>query len=358
MLEYICTNSSIFMIKQDADGSQETGATSSQETEEESAVLVGRSAKQDVSEDGYFDIDTFKFAEAEFSEVQDILPLGLFVEGEHIRSIQLIDRLTTRIELEVAAVLKRYKQNLLEAAPYFLGKFISSIGDYPLNVIQEKMGYASVDRIFSGMYFCDILHLILAIKSATSGSEVFIQSKCPNCGGDNSDEQESGGHRIDTINVKYLDENLSAPLGFLVNLKDGLPDAEDVDENGKRKPKYSKKIVLQPYKWSQARKVLGGKKSDKSTAHLPEDIVMLCQMVKRIPDSILYGNVRGEVFNPELYTNLTLKDASVLKKAIQKLQPGPDIVIDYECIHCSHEYQESLPWANIRGFLFDVDTAS
>jgi hypothetical protein len=330
--------------------------------ENEANLLKGRekSKVSDRSEEpsGCFDIETFEFAEAEFSELTNTLPLGMFVDGEHLRSIQLVNRLTTKIELEVETIMKRHKRNLLEAAPHFLGKFIKSIGNYSLPAIQEKMGCSSIDRIFSGMYFCDVLHLILAVRTTTSGSEIFLQSKCPNCGGDNSDDQATGGHHLDTINVKYLDRELTEPLGFLVKLKDGLPDADAQDADGNFVPKYSKQFILQPYKWAQARKVLGGKKTDKSTAHLPEDIVMLCQMVKKIPDSILYGNVRGEVFNVNLYTEITLKDAAILKKAIQKLQPGPEILVDIECIHCSHEYQESLPWANIRAFLFDVDSAA
>jgi hypothetical protein len=333
--------------------------------ENEANLLEGgeTSKVSDRSEEpsGCFDIETFEFAEAEFSELTNTLPLGMFVDGEHLRSIQLVDRLTTKIELEVETIMKRHKRNLLEAAPYFLGKFIKSIGNYSLSAIQEKMGEASIDRVFSGMYFCDVLHLILAVRTTTSGSEIFLQSKCPNCGGDNSDDSSTGGHQLNTINVKYLDEELTSPLGFLVRLKDGLRDADIENEDGKYAPKYSKQFVMQPYKWWQAKKVLGGKKTDKSTAHLPEDIVMLCQMVKNIPDSILYGrggNTRREVFNVNLYTEITLKDAAILKKAIQKLQPGPEILVDIECIHCSHEYQESLPWANIRAFLFDVDSAA
>jgi hypothetical protein len=287
----------------------------------------------------YIHIDDVKFETAEICDLDDQLPVGLFVEGEHLNTCQLVPYKTKHDRI-LGQCLKMNRNNLIKVLGIFLPQVVSHIGGYSLSQLAEKMA-VSESRIFEGMVLGDILTILLRLRMQAQGKDIAISAVCPNCGTKNNDGPERGYHQIDSTNVKYL-KSLSQKFVVGVHLEDGLRIGPDL----------VKLVLMKPLVLHQAGKI---GKSERAT---PEDVSMLYEMVSGLPESEYYRDVRGQVFGDEHYDELSANDLKILREAIKKLQPGPEMTIDMECFNCGHEWQEGLAWGRIREFLYYADSAA
>jgi len=308
-------------------------------TIDEASAAVATEAAQEFSAD-FIPLEDLKFEEAEISQLGTQLPVGLYLEGEHLNDCVLRPYKTGHDRI-LGQYLKMNRQNLIKVLSLFLPEVVSSIGGYTLNQLAEKMA-VSPGRIFEGMVLGDVLSIVLRLRMQAQGDDIAISAVCPNCGTKNEDGPERGYHQVGTTMVKYL-PSLSRRLIVGVQLKDGL----------KIGPDLVKLILMKPLRLFQAGKI------GKSNVSTPEDIAMLYEMICGLPESEYYRNTRGSMlFGPELYDELSAEDLRILRNAIKKLQPGPEMTIDMECFMCGHEWQEGLSWGRIREFLYYSDTAA
>jgi hypothetical protein len=84
----------------------------------------------------------------------------------------------------------------------------------------------------------------------------------------------------------------------------------------------------------------------------PVDIALMYNMITGLPESDALKHTRGQVFSDALYDELTKNDLATLRKAVEKIQPGPDMNAEMACINCGHEWKSPVPWGNLRQFLF------
>jgi hypothetical protein len=94
------------------------------------------------------------------------------------------------------------------------------------------------------------------------------------------------------------------------------------------------------------------------------DINLMYAMICALPQASGLGSVedqlkrRGGIFGDDLYDELSRGDLKRLRKALDVIQPGPDMNAEMTCYRCGHEWTAALPWAALRSFLFlpaDVD---
>jgi hypothetical protein len=290
---------------------------------------------------GYIPIEELKFEEAEIAELGSQLPVGLYFEGEHLNDC-ILKPYKTEYDRKLGQYLKmNQRAGLIKVLGLFLPHVVESIGGYTLAQLSQKMAI-SESRIFEGMFLGDVLSIVMRLRMQAQGEDIAISATCPNCGTKNNDGPERGYHQLTTTTVKYINK-LSQKLVVGVRLQDGIQIGPDL----------VKLILMKPLVLHQAGKI---GKDDRAT---PEDVSMMYEMICGLPESEYYRSARGSnIFSDEHYDVLTAKDLKILRDAIKKLQPGPEMVIDMECYACGHEWQEGIAWGRVREFLYYSDTAA
>jgi hypothetical protein len=301
--------------------------------------------QSDSSGDQVFDLPFVKFEDLkitkkELSSMENLLPHGLFLDGERLQSFSF-QPYTAKFDRILGQLYKKSRGRIIPVVSNFLPEIVKDINGIAIAEIAKRKNTSPI-RLFESMVLGDILTLILFLRFHVLGEErddqticpIALKAQCPNCGSNNDDKPEIGEvHDLGTVEVPII-ENLSDKLLIEVELQDGIRSFDD----------HIKHIYMQPLRFYQAETIA---KSERDA----EDIVMLYQCVKAIPEASAYANTRGQVFGEELYDQLTMKDLNILRDAIKNVQIQPDMSLAFKCWNCSHEWDVSLEWGRLREFL-------
>lgn len=279
-------------------------------------------------------IDALEFEEVPLVQLDNTLPIGIFLEGERLTSFTL-KPYKTKFDRILGEILGRPKVTILSALQQFLPMMVETIGGIPLGDLAAKLS-TSPARLVSGMYLGDALSIVLSIRMAAQGPHIKMSATCPACGTDNEDKGTPAEpfHDLSYLPIKKVVLLSSDPV-VEVRLKDGL-------EVGKEK---LFRVLMQPLKLYQFEAIA-------KPGAGAMDILMLYEMVAGLPESEYYGKAKGRVFSDDLYDELTMTDQQILVKAIERLQITPKMEAQMECIGCGHKWDAALPWGNLRRFLF------
>jgi len=273
----------------------------------------------------------------EARELGCVLPVGLFTaDGEHLTEYTLAPY-KTKYDRVLGQLLNAPKAKITQVLGQFLPQYITSIGGFEIKELSEKMNGISPTRLIEGMPMGDALSIVLQIRLQSQGDDIAMSAQCPQCGVQNDDDPTKGRpyHDLSSTEVSCFCNLHAKPLIDVI-LKDGI--------EGRGEP--IRRIQMQPLRLHQLEKVAT------PGSGTPVDIALLYGMICGIPDSELYSNVRGQVFSDELYDELTRGDLAILRKAVEKIQPGPDMNADMACFSCGHEWKSPIAWGNLRQFLF------
>jgi hypothetical protein len=279
-------------------------------------------------------IDALEIEEVCLAELNNTLPIGIFLDGERLTSFTL-KPYKTKYDRVLGEILGRPKITILSALQQFLPLMIETIGGIPLADLAQKLS-TSPARLFGGMYLGDALSIVVSIRMAAQGPHIKMSATCPSCGTENEDKGTIAEpyHDLSGLPIKKIVHLSSDPV-VEVRLKDGL-------EVGKEK---LFRILMQPLKLHQFEAIA-------KPGAGAMDVLMLYEMVVGLPESEYYGKAKGRVFSDDLYDELTMADQQILVKAIERLQIVPKMEAEMVCIGCGHKWDAGLPWGNLRRFLF------
>jgi rubredoxin len=265
------------------------------------------------------------------AELGQTLPIGIFIDNERATEFEL-NPYVTRFDRELAEMMGP-KTSMGKIFGNFFPRIVKSIGGFSPSDLAKKLS-TSPARMFSSMYFGDVITILFRIRLAAVGENLALQAVCPNCGTENKDGEDTGYHDLSTVEVDYY-PILKSPLEVEINLEDGIDDGAG---------HLIKRVGMKPMKLFDLDEL--GK-----VPQAKLDISMLYRMVSSLPDSKIYSQVKGRPFGDELYDNLTPRDLQILRSAINKLQPGPKLTIDMDCRNCGYTWSEAIPWRGVRDFL-------
>jgi hypothetical protein len=187
----------------------------------------------------------------------------------------------------------------------------------------------------------DIFSIILSIRHAYHGgdSSIAISGQCPRCETVNADQGDyrQPFHDLGTVDVKVYRDLKQEPL-FDVSLQDGFTITGEL----------IKKIRMRPLRFHQLRAM--GNPANKKFANLN----LISCMAHSFPDSVSLQAPKGDFFDKTLYGRLvnSRKDKENIFDALRKLQPGPVMQIQMECINCSYQWKDIVPWGSLPTFLY------
>lgn len=284
-------------------------------------------------------LDALQVDTVEFAEMEQKLPIGVWFEGERLQEFTL-HPIKTKFDLVLGRLINAHKTKVVTILAQFLPQVVETIGGYPVADLASKMSL-SPQRFFEGMAFGDVLMLLLHIRKAAQNSTlVAMAADCPACNYKNQDNPTKNipFHDLAGLDIPVVRELSQKPV-FEVLLEDGLAiHGETI-----------RRILMQPPKLHHMNKI--------SDAMAVTDVEMLYCMVVGLPDSEIYGKVKGQVFGDDLYGELTIKDLARLRDAIEKIQLVPDMSVEMTCARCGHEWDSLVNWGNLRAFLFTAPTA-
>lgn len=293
-------------------------------------------------------LEELEYKTVDLANLRNRLPVGIFRKGHVIRSFTL-NEYTPRFDRELGGALKNSRNKLIPVLSAFLPKVIKTLGDYEIKDLAKELN-TSVSKLISSMTLADVLTILLATRLKMVGVDdeeevscpIAMGAVCPNCQTRNVDDPAKGRpyHELTSVEIKMIPNLRQKPI-YEVKLEDGIHLSEE---------EHIERVWMSPMKFNDADKIAN--KEEEAT-----DISMLYTMVHSLPDSETYSQVRGQVFSDELYDRLSQRDLQKLRKAMENMQPGPDMTVSMECFKCGFEWDEGLPWGRPREFLFTpVDT--
>lgn len=147
------------------------------------------------------------------------------------------------------------------------------------------------------------------------GEEAEWVEKCPRCG-----EQNNLSVDMTQIPVTYLTEEDEKT--FKVTLKHGVVDSEGV---------YHKELTMG---------IPDGFTQEGFLAMMQENLSRAVSFLMSSTTEDIEGMERWSEDN---FRALTMKDRKAIQDAFANITAGPDLSVDTECAHCSHEYQTTIP---------------
>ena len=278
----------------------------------------------------------------ELSDLGRNLPVGVWLNDERLTEVTL-KPLTAKDERELGVLQKSANgPQALELITNFMTRAVSHIGGVETKEIARTLGFMAgttpdVKRLFSSMYMGDVLSLTAIVKLATTGGDVAMAAKCPNCGHENVDKPGDSRHihSIEGLEISCWKSDEKPILRHTL---------EQPVEMGEHSITY---FCLSPLKYYQLNKVTGAK------AKQAIDVEMLFSAITYV-DHPAFQNMRGQVFTSSIYDLLSFPDLTRLKTALNQLELMPVFRGEMVCENCSHEWQADIPWADLRNFLFNV----
>ena len=285
-------------------------------------------------------LENLKFREVELGEFLGQFCVGITLEEEQLTTFSLVPP-TTKLDRALGSLLSANANKLISVLPQYLPELIDTVGGYSFKDLAKKLS-TSPSQLVQGMAMGDLLLLILnaRIKARDGDGAIEMAVKCINCGHLNKDTPDSC-HDLKTISVKVPPKH-EGKFIVEVNLSDGFRVGKDLVT----------KVYMEPLKLYQVKKITD------PTPGSPEDITALTYLITEIPEAEDYQKIKGRKFSVDDYDNLTLRDAKILKKAVQELvpgMPGPAINLEMICSNCGNEWEAAPAWADLRNFLFGTD---
>lgn len=274
----------------------------------------------------------------ELEQLGEKLPIGVFLDDERLQDVTFAP-LKTKHDRILGRLMSQPNAKQVQVICDFLPHVVEAIGGVPVDSLAKQLGYVSSSRFFQSLYLGDALTLVAMLKIRTSGDEVAMSARCPQCGYDNSDDSNGARHlhSINGLEVKTWKENLESKPILRLELKDGIS----------RFGELIKYMQLEPLKFYHLAKITEPGKSRNAL-----DIEMLYATVKKIEHSS-YENVKGSVFSDELYDDLSLRnDLPLMRKALRTIEIMPTFEGEMTCDSCGNEYKAAIAWADLRNFLF------
>ena len=285
-------------------------------------------------------IPVIKYEELALEKVEavdlgNMLPVGVFLDGERLQAF-VLSPYKTKHDRILGQLLSAPKVKISQVLGQFLPQVVETIGGFTLKEIAGKLSL-STSKLVENMPLADALTLVLAIRLGAQGPDIAMSAQCPACGAQNDDDPAKGRpyHDLSSVEVSIV-KDLRTRLQVEVTLIDGIDDGSE----------KIKTLLMQPLRLFQVDKIAT------PGSGVPVDIGLLYSMVSAIPNSPTYANIRGQVFSDNLYDELTMKDLNLLRKVIEKLQPGPDMNADMTCSSCGNEWKAAIGWGSLRQFLY------
>jgi hypothetical protein len=281
-------------------------------------------------------LDQFKLKKVQLQDFPNTLPLGFFVGDRRIINFSL-NPFDPEQDLLLAKLYSNQKADLKQILGQFLPQAIDKIGDYTVQELARELS-CTPQKLIERMPLADALTVVLNQRQSNVGEEIAINEQCPNCNTRNNDDPEEGRPYHDLGEVE---------IGLLPQLNDKLVLEVNLTKGFKIGPDLCKKVLMQPMKLYDLPKL----------AKVPRgklDLAMMYLQVCAIPESSMLSNVAGQLFDDDTYSGIkNLKDRELLLSASRKLQQlGPDMNLMLSCFNCGHEWRTSLPWPDLRNFLF------
>jgi hypothetical protein len=286
-------------------------------------------------------LEAFKVEKYEVQDLGNKLPIGVFhpETGERLQEFTL-HPYKTKYDRQLGALLNAPKVKLGTVLGNFLPVMLKSIGGYELEDLARATNL-SPQKLVEGMYLADVLTIVLGIRLEAQGPLIGMTAQCPQCGEKNEDNPDKGipYHDLSSVEVSVV-EDLNAKPMVEVTLQDGLEIFGEMVTT----------VVMRPLRLFQIDEIA------KPGSGNPVDINLLYAMVCALPQATHMGTIpeqlkrRGGIFGDDLYDELTMGDLKRLRKALDVIQPGPDMNTDMLCRRCGHEWAASLPWAWYRDY--------
>jgi hypothetical protein len=272
-----------------------------------------------------------------FSELGETLPTGVFYEGQRLHSYTLAP-FTGQHELMLEELFNSKKQGVdkvYSTLRRFLPEVIVDIGGVPLRKLETDP-----QRLIDRMDLGDVFSVVLNLRCNYHGkTDIAISGQCPNCQTRNADQGDYAQpyHDLGTVDVKCY-QNLSKEPLFDIPLEDGFRVTGD----------EIKKVRMRPLRFHQLR-LMG----DPNSGKFP-NLNLISALMHSFPDSQHYREPKGDFFDRDLYGRLinSRRDKELVFDAVEKLQPGPIMQIDMDCIACSYKWKEGIPWGQLPSFLY------
>ena len=308
----------------------------------------GFAAEQEVAEGAEGTIATismedFKIEKIEVQDLGNKLPIGIFhpETGERLQEF-ILHPYKTKYDRQLGALLNAPKVKLGTVLGNFLPVMLKSVGGYEFSDLASAFNL-SPQKMVEGMYLADVLMVVLGIRLESQGPLIGMTAQCPQCGEKNEDNPDKGVpyHDLSSVEISVV-ENLTSKPMVEVTLQDGLEIFGETVTT----------VLMRPLRLFQIDEVA------KPGSGNPVDINLLYAMVCALPGAAHMGTVseqlkrRGGIFGDDLYDELTMGDLKRLRKALETIQPGPDMNTEMLCRRCGHDWRMGLPWAQLRGFLF------
>lgn len=165
-----------------------------------------------------------------------------------------------------------------------------------------------------------------------------MTAQCPQCGEKNEGNPDKGVpyHHLSSVEVKVVEDLHAKPM-VEVALQDGL----------ELFGKTISTVVMRSLRLFQIDEI-----AKPGSGH-PVAINLLYAMVCALPQATHLGTIpdqlkrRGGIFGDDLYDELTMGDLKRLRKALDVIQPGPDMNTEMLYRRCGHEWKATLPWSSI-----------
>jgi len=282
-------------------------------------------------------IEDVKLTTVPFAELGENLPTGLFHEGERLHSYTLAP-FTGELEVMLEELFNSKKQGVekvYSTLRQFLPNAIHDIGGIPLNKLESDPR-----RLIDRMDLGDVFSVVLSLRCNYHGkSDIAISGQCPNCNTKNADQGDYAQpyHDLGTVEVKYYQHLPQEPL-FDIALEDGFTVTGE----------HINKLRMRPLRFHQL-KAMG----DPNSGKFP-NLNMISSLMHSFPESTSYREPKGDFFDKNLYARLigSPRDKKIVFDALEKLQPGPVMSIDMDCINCSYQWKEGIPWGQLPSFLY------
>ncbi len=272
-----------------------------------------------------------------FSELGETLPTGVFHEGQRLHSYTLAP-FTGDLEVMLEELFQSKKQGadkVYSTLRQFLPTAIRDIGGISLHKLDSDPR-----RLIDRMDLGDVFSMVLGLRCAYHGKgDIAISGQCPNCNTRNADQGDYNQpyHDLGTVDVKCYQHLPQEPL-FDIVLEDGFTVTGE----------HITKVRMRPLKFYQL-KTMG----DPNSGKFP-NLNMISAMMHSFPESQSYQSPKGDFFDKKLYSRLinSPRDKKAVFDAMEKLQPGPVMQIDMDCINCSYQWKEGIPWGQLPSFLY------
>jgi hypothetical protein len=278
------------------------------------------------------------------------LPIGIFVQEkkdspiQRLRKYEVVAGIDSGKYYSLLASLQEERttvttDRIIAISARFLAAAITKIEGKPLKEVASQAGRNTVD-FFKNFWMADILTLLLGIRLSINESfDYAVNTKCP-CP-ENKDiiyGPEETEYNLESVEIKHLLLQEGQKPVFRIDLPSGTTDGQsDIDQ-----------LFIEPMRWRHVPEVTN--KAKRGTDMFLRQAI---QTVVAIPQSEIYGKVKGKPFCQELFNPMGSKDRKSLSDGLNAVQFGPEMAKEMYCQHCDRNFDWQYNWAQMLDFLYN-----